>query len=835
VSQVLSVLARVISLYLKRKLASSMSLVELQRWKRTIDVEQERVRSGSDADKCAAQTALLAHVIKACGPFVQKSMQMMRSKDATTWLNAAILEVRSSLPPIPNDSVAAMLKAALVSEGLTDIAARFDDHFRLCEVLGTASLGHVVRAQFRGPGDDAWTDVAIKVLKPNVLRALHEDKAIFDACFDELAASGAITRTQASAFAKYNARQAAGVLAEADIAAENTNLRAVRDTYDGPHVRMVKPTAHPLLSRVLLSTAVCMEVVPGVDLGKRLRALGSILAQLDAEAAASDAVGDGTGPWLADGVPVVDREHVARDAAARELRRDAVLREMAAMRRSWVEFARMSVENVLQNDVTHIDPHTGNFKWTYDADAGSGMLYVLDMGAAIRPAKTPTDLLELKLFISHLNLALGTGDVTLLRLFYEEFARLTSGTHAVPPHLVDEVVRRVRPVLAATRTAADNSVRVDVDDVTREVVKEIVGVVLSSTDDTSHVLPPALMALSRANILVAEELTGLMNNLRGSKYETDIPYLERSQFGIAVQTAVFGGVADVEGRTGGVFGFFRRLMLLLPRTHDFWTPAAWAHMETVMQSREQAVFCAKYVSGTLGLQPWEARLLTLGAHGAALGIRGIVFGKSLLPEWMTAFHPPHLVNGLPAPTPLSSVDATFEGTAAAAVPATVPVPTAPPQHAASAVDSDLECSDDDGDGDGGVRPPLGLCVCAGLLAASAVVSAPTTRRGSSAPSSHGSHHDAGSPRYSGSRASSSSASSPVCDLARHDAACVALRRRVCSSTATRVVAPRLPLRALAAATTLQRGARRLVTVASAGRHATAGVCVMTLAGVAHHP
>jgi hypothetical protein len=381
------------------------------------------------------------------------------------------------------------------------------------------------------------------------------------------------------------------------------------------------------------------------------------------------------------------------------------------------------------------------------------------------------------------------------------------------------------------------------------------------------------------------------------RYEADIPYLERSQFGIAVQTAVFGGVADVEGRAGGLLGFFRRLLLLLPRTHDFWTPAAWAHMEAVMQSREQAVFCAKYVSGTLRLRPWEARLLSLGAHGAALGVRGIVLAKSLLPASVTAFHPPRLVDGMPAPTPLSDVDATFEGAAPAAVPVkvpvtvpvtvpvpvpvpvpvtvhvkvpvtvTVPVPVPPAsvfvstppsqQHAPSAVDSDPDSSDDNS---GLRRASLrwhSLCV-ASIGGAVASAASPSTGHGnsrqsaSSQPSSRDGHsesrHTRGCPQAcGGTEARPGRLTLPVPSFTP---ACVVaptarLYRDVADAGGCRfddapVAAPRDVFRppcTLAlrreAPSSLLLRSTRGMARAAGTRHVAAGVGVVVLAWVAH--
>ena len=126
------------------------------------------------------------------------------------------------------------------------------------------------------------------------------------------------------------------------------------------------------------------------------------------------------------------------------------------------------------------------------------------------------------------------------------------------------IIHHVQSQLDDALASSKDVELLDVDAVTASVVKEIAGVALNY--DCEHAFPPALLRLSRAHMLVAEELDALARDVAGSVYAGAIPYLDRTQLGTTLGTLMFG--CDARQHKLGLWDTATRVLHMLPASYD---------------------------------------------------------------------------------------------------------------------------------------------------------------------------------------------------------------------------------------------------------------------------
>ena len=215
------------------------------------------------------------------------------------------------MPPVPHDVVMRILHDGLTASGHADVASTLQQRVRIVgDPLGTASIGHVVKALVRDDDSTPWeraTPIAVKIVKPNILESLRVDKAITEECFAELVHAGVVSTVQvrhcgadcsgcgmlnvgawagwrtaaffvththilpfvrtalgdqADAFARFSNTQYLSVVDEtrAEDEVERLKRMARESSYDGPHVAVVRAPANSATVAALQDCAVIMEV-----------------------------------------------------------------------------------------------------------------------------------------------------------------------------------------------------------------------------------------------------------------------------------------------------------------------------------------------------------------------------------------------------------------------------------------------------------------------------------------------------------------------------------------------------------------------------------------------
>ena len=511
-----------------------------------------------------AKKETMIKVLDICGPHAQKMFQMFRSKDRSDWLSEAILQSRIQLRPQTRAEAEKTLRDSLTREYGPGKADEFFSHITLGKSLGVGTIGEAIEAVYKATPDSPPIPVVLKFPKPGVKERLMKDKRLFGEIFESLVAERLISEEEAKTFSDMNANIFKTELAEIDTSTENKNLKIMkeRQVYSGKLVDCVSIPEQ--ITNDFGKALVIMTMAPGEALGKRQEALRLKLKSLT----------------------------ISSDE------RSAITDELSAMRDAFVEFAKLNIRNVVTNNYTHGDPHSGNFNWNYNSNSKKGKLTVLDLGAVIEPASSPENHKQLLQFLFHLNLAAGTGDAEYLRIYYKTYVHKNGVDRKVDETELNELLSRAKTTLDKIKQESQDSGRnlVDSDEILKNLVKVFLAVSLDSKNIHGlDLLPDAVLRFARTNTLVSEQLVTLMQDLKDAdpqKY-TDSSFLSRTHIAVTA-TGIF------ENR------IFEAIKELAPWNNHYWTAESWKYFLKNNWTLTTLAYESKFAGGVLGLTKEEA-------------------------------------------------------------------------------------------------------------------------------------------------------------------------------------------------------------------------------------
>mmetsp|Transcript_25461 Transcript_25461/g.37548 ORF Transcript_25461/g.37548 Transcript_25461/m.37548 type:complete len:1333 (+) Transcript_25461:89-4087(+) len=571
-----SVFPKIIPEYTRLKL-----LYKLKTGKECLEFNKrikDLINKGNDEslDRISRERALsdaLLEVIKIAGPHATKQFQLFSSKDKSDWVMSAVNESRSNLPAMPYSEVRSQLIKHLQERNEHDLAEHFDEYFQLDGGVQAGSVGTIVFAKYReDPSSEDWNKVVVKLPKAGIRGEIQRDANDMLRAFQALVDRGEVTSQQAKSFMEFNDMVIESEMQEVDVSRENTNLDKVGDSYDGRYITTCK-RARGRIVESLRDVAVVMYQAPGEGMGGRLKKLR-------------------------------EQAHISNDRA----RHEEICKEVAAMRRAYAEFAQKNTNNILANRVIHSDPHLGNFNWDYNPDTGKGTAYVFDFGATIDSASNLEEHLQLKQFLFHLNLSMGTGDAHYLRIFYEKYYRSEGSEKRkseIPEDKLTKLFDKVQAALDDIKDARKSWGSIPVDEATRNVIEVMAKEAIDNAQEYGiNILPNSVMELARTNTLVAVGLEELTSVLRDSKYKGHIPFTDRSQLGLSVKASIFGAddpALFVVPRVENIPGTVRRLWGMSPWAEEYWTKEAWSYALSHITDVNHISNGLKFIRGLVGV------------------------------------------------------------------------------------------------------------------------------------------------------------------------------------------------------------------------------------------
>ena len=162
------------------------------------------------------QSNFLAGLLRGAGPLMHKLMQGMPTRSLPPEITEALKDMKTDLPPIPEEIVRTRFAAMVESSGgaVTKIEK--------IRSLGAASVGQAFLCKVYGPGmKPEGEEVVIKLLRPEASNRMKREEAIMLKCAEQ---------TDAAMKATYEG-QIAGYRKELDLSVEAANCRQGQKAY----------------------------------------------------------------------------------------------------------------------------------------------------------------------------------------------------------------------------------------------------------------------------------------------------------------------------------------------------------------------------------------------------------------------------------------------------------------------------------------------------------------------------------------------------------------------------------------------------------------------------
>lgn len=166
------------------------------------------------------EAMLVAELLKGAGPLLQKILQGLPAESFNKETQLALKDMKSRLPPIPEDAVQAQLYELVKSSGGKILS------IEVMKSLGAASVGQAFLCNVKTPEHPVLgVDCVIKVLRPNAQTSICREKALID---DLVGTDPALRRMFG--------QQYANVLKELDFTLEAANVDLGAINYEQPYV-----------------------------------------------------------------------------------------------------------------------------------------------------------------------------------------------------------------------------------------------------------------------------------------------------------------------------------------------------------------------------------------------------------------------------------------------------------------------------------------------------------------------------------------------------------------------------------------------------------------------
>jgi ubiquinone biosynthesis protein len=196
---------------------------------------------------------VLAFVAEA--PSLQKLAQILaRNPDIALDLRGSLQTLENGLRSAQYEEILGVIRRELPRSTIEEYGIVFDDH-----LLAEASVGAVVEARYRVPGEDAVERSACKVLKPRAVAALGEDLELIDRVLAYLEANSDFYDIGKTPLVDIFHEIREALSREVQVSDERKNLIRAREYYrDSPGILV--PAVLPFSTE----NATCMEFVEGV-------------------------------------------------------------------------------------------------------------------------------------------------------------------------------------------------------------------------------------------------------------------------------------------------------------------------------------------------------------------------------------------------------------------------------------------------------------------------------------------------------------------------------------------------------------------------------------------
>ncbi|HEX2548359.1 MAG TPA: AarF/UbiB family protein, partial [Gammaproteobacteria bacterium] len=539
-------IAALIPAYLNEALRDQMRTGDMLAFKNHVehDLKKAYQQNISVSEQNFYKSRALQTIMFKLGPHGLKYVQSLRAKSPNSWVANTIATAQNNLPHVPVAVVEALLKDAFKKQGETYFVEHFHEHFTIHKVsAGTVGLAAFV--EFSDPHSKKKRELVVKILRPGVIDLFIKDNQRIKRALEKLVLAKKVTDSEAKSFMRLSDDKLESEKRETNPNLENAQL--LKGLYTSAHIKTVDGVLD-LFSKT--QNVVFMEKAEGIPLNKYLQ----------------------------------DMRKIISSSTLPPSEKNAYLKQLFLLRKTYSELFRLHICHINQNKPVHADLHDGNLFY----DHASEKLSVLDLGAVAR-TQSPAEHLNLRRFLFSLQLTAATADIEYLRLFYEDYQPHPDVCDKkVDPVKIADLLKQISIVLEDNKKVAKSLKTLDVDKITNDIMGIFEKVILN---DNYDIIPTALMNLGRSNQLLADGLNELKKDLEGSLYEAAIPYLERTQFGIAIHAAKM----DKESKHSELWT--KKSLLYFIKHH------------LTLQSEFQ--FEKKFIYGMLGLSDTEATLANI--------------------------------------------------------------------------------------------------------------------------------------------------------------------------------------------------------------------------------